>query len=83
MIFFFLLLAMGGVLEPAPGLPCRRIIKLLLPLTEKLASRIRKNLTLLFWAKQRTAPIMEGERAQLTRTKNARPFGWECGAPRC
>lgn len=63
MIFFFSQWpSVGRVLEPAPAQPCRRITKSLLLMMKELASSISNNLTLSFWAKQRTVPIMEAER---------------------
>lgn len=62
---FFPLLAIGGVLEPAPALPCTRIIKLLPQLTKDLASKMENDLILLFWTKQRTVPIVEGENGSI------------------
>lgn len=54
MIFSFLL-AIGGVLEPAPALPCRGIIKLLTRLTKELASQMGNDLILLLWTQEERA----------------------------
>lgn len=49
--FFFLPLAIGGVLESAPALPQRRKIKSLPLMTKELTSSMGNNLILLCWAK--------------------------------
>lgn len=50
-------------------LPRRRIIKLLPQLTKDLASKMGNDLILLFWTKQRTVPITEGENSPINTNK--------------
>lgn len=64
-MIFPLLLAIGGVLEPALALPCSRIVKLLTLLAKELASETGNNLILFFWTEKSTLPIVGGEKAQL------------------
>lgn len=81
-MFFFLLLAIGGVLEPASALPCSRI-KLFAAADKRAGYKCEKQLhPFILGKKQRKMPIMEGEKIQLTLTKNGRSLGWKCRALR-